>query len=208
MKQAGGQAAARRLIVRCTGSGVRRFLPFRHAGRDTSETDTHVESCGDVLSDAGSTPAASTILRFAQSGVGGRVRQVGFGLRPRLTGTTPAASTTTVVILSICERITPVTDFESGSTIDGAPGVEDPARRTHMLSAGAQLLAPVRSPGPCAVVGIHQRCADGENWADGEDRGRISGIRLTKWASHASYRHQTEASALLRLLKCLVRFSA
>ena len=69
------------------------FWPLPHAGHETSEADTHVESYEDMLSDAGSTPAASTILRFAQSGVGDRVRQVGFGLRPRLTGTTPAAST-------------------------------------------------------------------------------------------------------------------
>src|SRR5206468_461233 len=31
-----------------------------HAGHETSEADTHVESYDDVLSDAGSTPAAST----------------------------------------------------------------------------------------------------------------------------------------------------
>jgi hypothetical protein len=37
------------------------FWPLPHAGHEISEADTHVESCGDVLSDAGSTPAASTI---------------------------------------------------------------------------------------------------------------------------------------------------
>ena len=36
------------------------FSPLPHAGHEISEADTHVESCGDVLSDAGSTPAAST----------------------------------------------------------------------------------------------------------------------------------------------------
>src|SRR5438067_5021872 len=36
------------------------FQPLLHAGRENSEADTHVESFGDVLSDAGSTPAAST----------------------------------------------------------------------------------------------------------------------------------------------------
>ena len=36
------------------------FWPLPHAGHENPEADTHVESCGDVLSDAGSTPAAST----------------------------------------------------------------------------------------------------------------------------------------------------
>jgi hypothetical protein len=36
------------------------FQPLPHAGGETSEADTHVESFEDVLSDAGSTPAAST----------------------------------------------------------------------------------------------------------------------------------------------------
>jgi len=40
------------------------FWPLPHAGHEISEADTHVESCGDVLSDAGSTPAASTILKL------------------------------------------------------------------------------------------------------------------------------------------------
>ena len=52
--------AARRLTVRCTGPGVRRFWPLPHAGHEKKEADTHVESYEDVLSDAGSTPAAST----------------------------------------------------------------------------------------------------------------------------------------------------
>jgi hypothetical protein len=43
------------------------FSPLPHAGHEISEADTHVESCGDVLSDAGSTPAASTIARYARS---------------------------------------------------------------------------------------------------------------------------------------------
>jgi len=37
------------------------FSPLPHAGHEISEADTHVESHDDVLSDAGSTPAASTI---------------------------------------------------------------------------------------------------------------------------------------------------
>ena len=36
------------------------FWPLPHAGHETSEADTHVESYEDILSDAGSTPAAST----------------------------------------------------------------------------------------------------------------------------------------------------
>jgi hypothetical protein len=38
------------------------FEPLPHAGHETKEADTHVESHGDLLSDAGSTPAASTIV--------------------------------------------------------------------------------------------------------------------------------------------------
>jgi hypothetical protein len=36
------------------------FSPLPHAGHEIAEADTHVESHEDVLSDAGSTPAAST----------------------------------------------------------------------------------------------------------------------------------------------------
>jgi hypothetical protein len=43
------------------------FEPLPHAGHETKEADTHVEFHGDLLSDAGSTPAASTIARFARS---------------------------------------------------------------------------------------------------------------------------------------------
>jgi hypothetical protein len=50
--------------VRHTGSGVRRFWPLPHAGYEKSEADTHVEFLDDVLSDAGSTPAASTICKL------------------------------------------------------------------------------------------------------------------------------------------------
>jgi len=38
----------------------RRFWPRPHAGHEKTDADTHVESHDDVLSDAGSTPAAST----------------------------------------------------------------------------------------------------------------------------------------------------
>jgi hypothetical protein len=42
-------------------------LPFPHDGPDNYEADTHVESHDDVLSDAGSTPAASISLAIARS---------------------------------------------------------------------------------------------------------------------------------------------
>ena len=38
------------------------FSPLPHAGHENLEADTHVESFDDALSDAGSTPAASTTL--------------------------------------------------------------------------------------------------------------------------------------------------
>ena len=56
--------ATRRLTVRNTGSGSRRFSPLSCAGIEKLKADTHVESCGDVLSDAGSTPAASTTYLY------------------------------------------------------------------------------------------------------------------------------------------------
>ena len=37
------------------------FSPLPHVEHENQEADTHVESHDDVLSDAGSTPAASTI---------------------------------------------------------------------------------------------------------------------------------------------------
>ena len=43
------------------------FSPLSHAWREPTRADTHVDSFGDVLSDAGSTPAASTILCFRYS---------------------------------------------------------------------------------------------------------------------------------------------
>ena len=67
--------AARRPGVRFTGSGVRRFWPLPHAGHENTEADTHVESPDAVLSDAGSTPAASTTFAFARSVVGAVVRR-------------------------------------------------------------------------------------------------------------------------------------
>ncbi len=43
-----------------TGTSRWRFWPLPQAGGESTEEDKHVESCGGVLSDAGSTPAAST----------------------------------------------------------------------------------------------------------------------------------------------------
>ena len=40
------------------------FWPLPHAGHENTEADTHVESYEDILSDAGSTPAASTISKL------------------------------------------------------------------------------------------------------------------------------------------------
>jgi len=54
------------------------FQPLPHAGGEISEADTHVESFGDVLSDAGSTPAASTIrLVFIPPSAGRRLAHGG-----------------------------------------------------------------------------------------------------------------------------------
>jgi hypothetical protein len=36
-------------------------FPLLHVGRDTAEADTHVDSCGDIFSDPGANPGASTI---------------------------------------------------------------------------------------------------------------------------------------------------
>src|SRR5688572_28528033 len=53
--------AARRSGARRSESGIWRFWPLPHAGYENPEADTHVDFFDDVLSDAGSTPAASTI---------------------------------------------------------------------------------------------------------------------------------------------------
>ena len=45
------------------------FEPLPHAGHETSEADTHVEVHADVPSDAGSTPAASTIYLVLLEGL-------------------------------------------------------------------------------------------------------------------------------------------
>ena len=97
IKQAGGHAAPRRVPARCPEAKAGGTSPLPHAGHENPEADTHVESHDDVLSDAGSTPAASTILHslrsLAQSGVGAGVRLSGIALRARPSRATPAAST-------------------------------------------------------------------------------------------------------------------
>jgi hypothetical protein len=87
LTQAGRWPPIRGPPARLFGSSGRRFPPRFDAGRETTSVVTHVESCGDVLSDAGSTPAASTNLRSAS--VGGVAGTQAGRLRPCLTGSTP-----------------------------------------------------------------------------------------------------------------------
>src|SRR6266700_1648719 len=61
-QQAGGARSSRTSTVRFSGTGARRFAPILHVGCDTSETATHVDSYGDIFSDPGATPGASTNL--------------------------------------------------------------------------------------------------------------------------------------------------
>jgi hypothetical protein len=62
--------------MRLTESGIRRFSPLPHVGYEKPEADKHVEFLEAVLSDAGSTPAASTNLR---ANVRRRLPTVAFG---------------------------------------------------------------------------------------------------------------------------------
>jgi len=55
------------VAVRFSEAGALRFWPHPHAGHEKTDADTHVESHDDVLSDAGSTPAASTIPHSLRS---------------------------------------------------------------------------------------------------------------------------------------------
>ena len=52
------------MAARFSEAGAWRFWPHPHAGHEKIDADTHVDSHDDVLSDAGSTPAASTTLSF------------------------------------------------------------------------------------------------------------------------------------------------
>src|SRR5262245_29759931 len=85
----GGSASDRKIFPGLVPGG---FSPLPHAGHENSEADTHVESDGELPSDADSTPAASTIPRFTRSGVGAVVRLSAFALRARPSRATPAAS--------------------------------------------------------------------------------------------------------------------
>jgi len=60
------------------------FSPFPHGGHENPEADTHVESYDDGLSDAGSTPAASTTRTSCVWWEPPVVRQVSFGLSASL----------------------------------------------------------------------------------------------------------------------------
>ena len=59
-QQASPPARFRRERVKCFGASRRRFWPRFDAGGEPSNADTHVGSPEGRLSDAGSTPAAST----------------------------------------------------------------------------------------------------------------------------------------------------
>src|SRR5213596_1901961 len=61
--QAGRRAGLRSAAMRLFGASDRRFPLLFDGGRETSRAATHVDSCDGILSDAGSTPAASTNLR-------------------------------------------------------------------------------------------------------------------------------------------------
>src|SRR5437868_6453013 len=58
--QAGRRGLLRRAATRHIGASDPRFPSLFDADREHSRAATHVESCDGVLSDAGSTPAAST----------------------------------------------------------------------------------------------------------------------------------------------------
>ena len=60
--QAGRRAGLRSAAMRLFGASDRRFPSLFDGGRETTRAATHVDSCDGVLSDAGSTPAASTIV--------------------------------------------------------------------------------------------------------------------------------------------------
>jgi len=61
-QQAGWRRSSWTASARFSGAGARRFWPFLDGGRETTEAATHVDSGGDVFSDPGATPGASTIF--------------------------------------------------------------------------------------------------------------------------------------------------
>ena len=62
--QAGRREGSRDAPARQIGTSDSRFPSLFDVSRETSRAATHVDAYDDVLSDAGSTPAASTILNL------------------------------------------------------------------------------------------------------------------------------------------------
>src|ERR1700694_2222847 len=62
--QAGRHGRFRRVARRGIGPSDPRFASLFYVGRETSRAATHVDARDGVLSDAGSTPAASTIFKL------------------------------------------------------------------------------------------------------------------------------------------------
>ena len=62
-RQAGCRRLFRPVATRQIGASVPRFPSLFHVGRELSRAATHVDACDGVLSDAGSTPAASTTFQ-------------------------------------------------------------------------------------------------------------------------------------------------
>ncbi len=106
-------------------TGPVRVPPLSYAPGEISRGDTHVEFCGDVPSDAGSTPAASTTPLFVRVGLAPWSAP---RLRPSASppGSTPAASTTPhFVCVSVRRR--------SAAASTSPPGLT-PAASTHRLT--------------------------------------------------------------------------
>ena len=68
--QAGRHGRFRRVATRGIGARDPRFASLFDVGRETSRAATHVDARDGVLSDAGSTPAASTISKTTVVGIG------------------------------------------------------------------------------------------------------------------------------------------
>jgi hypothetical protein len=62
--QAGGRVRLRRAATRPIGTSDPRFPSLFDVGREHSRAATHVDAREGVLSDAGSTPAASTTFKL------------------------------------------------------------------------------------------------------------------------------------------------
>jgi high affinity Mn2+ porin len=67
--QTGRHARLRRVAARSIGTSASRFPSLFDVGRELSRATTHVDAREGVLSDAGSTPAASTIYLLLSAGV-------------------------------------------------------------------------------------------------------------------------------------------